>query len=99
MLIADYMTRSGSYQAFSRFGYNANPSPFMKMSFETTLAFLKDAVLGGDWDELTNPSARICVGGMGKVGTGGFDVFLPLSPEEEQEMAEDGDGDVIMEDE
>lgn len=94
-LIADYMTRNGEYQAFSRFGYGANPSPFLKMSFETTLAFLKNAVLAGDWDELTNPSARICVGGLGRVGTGGFDVFMPLDPGEGEDK--DNDGDVIME--
>ena len=35
----------------------------MKMSFETTVGFLKDAVLEGDVDELMGPSARIVVGG------------------------------------
>ncbi|KAK5124424.1 hypothetical protein LTR85_001641 [Meristemomyces frigidus] len=78
-LIADYMTRDGVYQAFSRMGYRGNTSPFMKMSFETTLAFLRDAVTEGDWDDLSNPSARIVTGRLGKVGTGGFDVFLPLA--------------------
>ncbi|KAK1069959.1 60S acidic ribosomal protein P1, partial [Friedmanniomyces endolithicus] len=62
MLIADYMTRGGGYQAFSRMGYRGNPSPFMKMSFETTVGFLRDAVLEGEWDDLTNPSARIVTG-------------------------------------
>ncbi|KAK4545068.1 hypothetical protein LTR36_003619 [Oleoguttula mirabilis] len=77
-LIADYMTRDGVYQAFSRMGYRGNTSPFMKMSFETTVAFLRDAVTEGDWDDLSNPSARIVTGRLGRVGTGGFDVFLPL---------------------
>lgn len=85
-LIADFMTRNGEYQAFSRFGYQGNTSPFMKMSFETTLAFLKDAVLEGDWDELTNPSARICVGALSKVGTGGFDVLMPVSSDESEDI-------------
>lgn len=90
-LIADYMTRDGVYQAFNRIGYRGNTSPFMKMSFETTLAFLRDAVSEGDFDDLTNPSARIVAGRVGKIGTGGFDVLMPL-----REV--DGDGDVEMED-
>ncbi|KAF2724049.1 beta and beta-prime subunits of DNA dependent RNA-polymerase [Polychaeton citri CBS 116435] len=77
-LIADYMTRDGAYQAFSRMGYRSNPSPFMKMSFETTVGFLKDAVQDGDLDDLKNPSARIVTGRLNNVGTGGFDVLMPL---------------------
>ncbi|KAK4498596.1 hypothetical protein PRZ48_011255 [Zasmidium cellare] len=97
-LIADYMTRDGVYQAFSRMGYRNNPSPFMKMSFETTLGFLRDAVLEGDFDDLKGPSARIVTGRVGGVGTGGFDVLMPLEEkvverggDEEEEGDEDGD--------
>ncbi|KAI7716778.1 beta and beta-prime subunits of DNA dependent RNA-polymerase [Hortaea werneckii] len=101
-LIADYMTRDGGYQAFSRMGYRGNASPFMKMSFETTVGFLRDAVTEGDWDDLTNPSARIVTGRLGKIGTGGFDVFLPVrngesGGETREVVEEDGDGDVEME--
>ncbi|PHH84698.1 hypothetical protein CDD83_1534 [Cordyceps sp. RAO-2017] len=80
-LIADYMTRNGSFTAFSRMGLKGNISPFTKMSFETTLAFLKDAVLDGDWDDLATPSGRLVIGRLGRVGTGGFDVLtqLPMS--------------------
>ncbi|KAK5168732.1 uncharacterized protein LTR77_006041 [Saxophila tyrrhenica] len=78
MLIADYMTRDGAYQAFSRMGYRGSTSPFMKMSFETTVGFLRDAVLEGEEEGLKGPSARIVVGGLGRMGTGGFDVFLPV---------------------
>lgn len=78
MLIADYMTRDGRYQAFSRMGYRGNVSPFMKMSFETTVGFLRDAVLEGDADDLGGPSARIVVGALGKMGTGGFDVYTQV---------------------
>lgn len=96
-LIADYMTRDGVYQAFSRMGYRGNPSPFMKMSFETTLGFLKDAVQEADVDELNGPSARIVAGRLGVMGTGGFDVFLPLDArnatarEDENEIDVDDD--------
>ncbi|KAJ6439154.1 DNA-directed RNA polymerase I subunit RPA1 [Purpureocillium lavendulum] len=77
-LIADYMTRNGGFTAFSRLGLQGNVSPFTKMSFETTLAFLKDAVLDGDWDELVTPSSRLVTGQLGKLGTGSFDLLTRL---------------------
>ncbi|KAK3109581.1 hypothetical protein LTR53_017016 [Teratosphaeriaceae sp. CCFEE 6253] len=99
MLIAEYMTRDGRYQAFSRMGYRGNPSPFMKMSFETTVSFLRDAVLEGDWDDLSNPSARIVVGGLAKVGTGGFDVMMPIGKSRgEVGVGGGGDEDIEVED-
>ena len=51
----------------------------MKMSYETTTGFVKDAVLEGDWDDLNNPSARIVTGKTSKVGTGAFDVLMPVA--------------------
>ena len=95
MLIADYMTRDGVYQAFSRNGYRNAVSPFMKMSFETTVGFLRDAVLNGDAENLKGPSAQIVVGGLGSMGTGGFDLFMPLE-EKEKDAEAVGGGDVEM---
>jgi DNA-directed RNA polymerase I subunit RPA1 len=77
-LIADVMTRGGGFTPFNRNGLKSSVSPFMKMSFETTLGFLKDAVLENDYDDLKNPSARIVMGKVGKVGTGAFDVLMPV---------------------
>ena len=77
-LIADVMTRGGGFTPFNRNGLKSSVSPFMKMSFETTLGFLKDAVLESDYDDLKNPSARIVMGKVGKVGTGAFDVLMPV---------------------
>ncbi|KAI1320068.1 beta and beta-prime subunits of DNA dependent RNA-polymerase [Xylariaceae sp. FL0255] len=74
-LIGDYMTRNGGFTPFNRNGLKGNVSPFTKMSFETTLSFLKDAVLDGDWDDLATPSGRIVMGRLGKIGTGAFDVL------------------------
>lgn len=74
-LIGDYMTRNGGFSPFNRMGLRGNVSPFTKMSFETTLAFLKDALLEGDWDDLSTPSSRLVMGRLGKVGTGAFDVL------------------------
>lgn len=78
-LIADTMTKGGGFTPFNRNGLKSNVSPFMKMSFETTVGFLRDAVLERDWDDLRNPSARIVVGRLGTVGTGAFDVLAPVN--------------------
>ena len=88
-LVADFMTRGGGYVAFNRHGIKGSVSPFMKMSFETTVGFLRDAVLEEDWDELKGPSARIVAGAMSKVGTGSFDVFVDVASKEQ----ENGNGD------
>ena len=48
---------------------------------ETTVAFLKDAVLDGDWDSLATPSSRLVVGKLGTVGTGSFDVLTKVPTE------------------
>jgi DNA-directed RNA polymerase I subunit RPA1 len=102
------MTKGGGFTPFNRIGMKGNPSPFMKMSFETTVGFLKDAVLERDWDELRNPSARIVVGRLGTVGTGSFDVMAPVLIQDplaeevmegvEQDVNADEDGDVEMDD-
>jgi DNA-directed RNA polymerase I subunit RPA1 len=53
-----------------------NTSPLLKMSFETTVNFLKDATMEGDFDDLTSPSSRIVLGKVNGVGTGSFDVMV-----------------------
>ncbi|OJJ50014.1 hypothetical protein ASPZODRAFT_128602 [Penicilliopsis zonata CBS 506.65] len=79
-LIGDVMTQSGGFRAFNRMGLvKDSSSPLAKMSFETTVGFLKDAVLERDFDNLKNPSARIVVGRVGNTGTGGFDVLAPVA--------------------
>jgi DNA-directed RNA polymerase I subunit RPA1 len=77
-LIADYMTRGGGFSPFNRNGLRGSVSPFMKMSFETTVGFLADAVSEGDWDDLSSPSSRIVIGRTSKVGTGAFDVLTQV---------------------
>lgn len=78
-LIADAMTQSGGYKAFSRNGViKESGSVLAKMSFETVMGFLKEAVLYGEGDPLLGPSARIVAGKRGGVGTGSFDVVVPV---------------------
>ncbi len=79
LLIGDAMTQSGGYKAFSRNGIvKESGSVLAKMSFETVMGFLKEAVLEGEGDNLMGPSARIVVGRRGGVGTGAFDVVVPV---------------------
>ena len=78
-LIGDMMTRSGGFTPFNRTGLKSCVSPFTKMSFETTVGFMREAALDGDWDDLTSPSSRIVVGKVGRVGTGAFDVLMPVA--------------------
>ena len=79
-LIGDVMTQSGDFRAFNRNGLvKDSSSPFSKMSFETTVGFLKDAVLERDFDDLNGPSSRIVAGQVGNMGTGSFDVLAPVA--------------------
>lgn len=78
-LIGDVMTQAGGYRAFNRMGIvKDNASPLMKMSFETTVRFLRDAVLERDWDNLAGPSGRIVTGRIGTIGTGAFDLLAAV---------------------
>ncbi|KAI0677397.1 beta and beta-prime subunits of DNA dependent RNA-polymerase [Trametes maxima] len=77
-LIADYMTFDGGYKPFNRKGISTNPSPFLKASYETTAAFLSDATLHGDFDDLTTPSGNIVMGRLSRTGTGAFDIVMPV---------------------
>jgi hypothetical protein len=95
-LIADTMTKGGGFSPFNRNGLmKENVSPFMKMSFETTVGFLRDAVLERDWDNLDNPSSRIVVGALNKVGTGAFDVLAPVRVRDPVRYGVKGNGDAM----
>ncbi|PWY66439.1 beta and beta-prime subunits of DNA dependent RNA-polymerase [Aspergillus heteromorphus CBS 117.55] len=79
-LIGDVMTQSGGFRPFNRNGLvKDGSSPLAKMSFETTVGYLKEAVIERDWDNLKSPSSRIVVGRTGTVGTGAFDVLAPVA--------------------
>lgn len=77
-LIADYMTFGGGYKPFNRIGLDANVSPFLKMSFESTCNFLTKAILEGDADRLETPSARLVMGRSVSGGTGSIDILTQL---------------------
>jgi DNA-directed RNA polymerase I subunit RPA1 len=74
-LIADFMTQNGTYRPFNRFGMKESDSPFQKMSFETTTAYLTESCLAQNFDNNTTPSASLILGQVPKVGTGTFDLL------------------------
>ncbi|KAK6050021.1 hypothetical protein COOONC_12474 [Cooperia oncophora] len=46
-LTADYMTFTGQIAPFNRGAMSASSSPLQKMTFETTMAFMKESLLHG----------------------------------------------------
>eukprot|EP00923_Selenidium_pygospionis_P019961 GHVN01034696.1.p3 GENE.GHVN01034696.1~~GHVN01034696.1.p3 ORF type:complete len:210 (-),score=21.17 GHVN01034696.1:61-690(-) len=74
-LIADAMTQSGKYVPFSRLGIANHPSPFLQMSFETSLKFLNDALIRGAHDDLRSPAASLVCGRPTLCGTGSAKVM------------------------
>jgi DNA-directed RNA polymerase I subunit RPA1 len=77
-LVADYMTFHGGFRPLNRAGIDSNPSPFQKISFETSIGFLINACLFGDKDFMSSPSSRIVMGRPVGCGTGSFDLLNPL---------------------
>lgn len=77
-LVADYLCFSGKYCGFNRAGIESCASPLQQMTYESTLVFLRDAALAGQWDSLQSPSARIVAGQIVKTGTGCVNVRVPL---------------------
>jgi DNA-directed RNA polymerase I subunit RPA1 len=73
-VIADYMTHDGGYKPFNRTGISSKSSPLLKASFETTVAFLSEATLHGDFDNLESPAAKIVLGKPSTTGSGSFDL-------------------------
>ena len=78
-LIADYMTFDGTCKPFNRIGLEAHSSPLQKMSFETTMHFLKTAAMCGAVDQLMSPSACLVAGRVVRGGTGSFELLQSLT--------------------
>ncbi|XP_074598393.1 RNA polymerase I subunit RpI1 [Brevipalpus obovatus] len=69
-LISDYMTFEGKIRGMNRMSMSGNSSPLQQMTFETTAAFLKTAVMLDLKDKLESPSARVFAGRPPRGGTG-----------------------------
>ncbi|CAG9861401.1 unnamed protein product [Phyllotreta striolata] len=71
-LVADYMTFNGSFEPLSRRGMESSASPLQQMSFESSIGFLRNAVIRGKQDFLDNPSSCLMLGKPCTTGTGAF---------------------------
>jgi DNA-directed RNA polymerase I subunit RPA1 len=73
-LISDFMTFNGDYRAFNRIGMEESSSPFLKMSYETTMKYLVSASMANETDNMSTPSSAIVMGQVPRVGTNMFDL-------------------------
>lgn len=80
-LIADYMTAHGGYRGFNRMCMNETPSAMQRMTFETSVKFLKESAVNNSVDMAKNPSAAIAMGQVYEGGTGGFQLLHTMAPE------------------
>lgn len=71
-LVADYMTYNGIFEPMSRKGMEASTSPLQQMSFESSLIFLKEAVLNSKMDNIKSASSCLMLGQPCRSGTGAF---------------------------
>lgn len=71
-LIADYMTYNGVFEPMSRKGMEASSSPLQQMSFESSLIFLREAVLNSKKDNIRSASSCLMLGQPCRSGTGSF---------------------------
>lgn len=65
-LIADYITYQGNYRSFNRVGMETSSSPFLKISFETSMNYLINSCLTKESDFGKNSSASIVLGQVRK---------------------------------
>ena len=61
-LICDFITYSGDYRAFNRIGMEESSSPFLKMSYETTMKYLISSSTTKETDWITSPSSALVLG-------------------------------------
>ncbi|MBS1890048.1 MAG: hypothetical protein JST59_02045 [Actinobacteria bacterium] len=77
-LIADYLTFPGVIKAMNRNWMQDHVSPFLKMSFETSVNFLTMAACHREVDTCRTPSSQIVLGQPPTIGTGVFDLLMDM---------------------
>jgi DNA-directed RNA polymerase I subunit RPA1 len=73
------MTFQGEYRSFNRMGMELVSSPFLKVSFETSMNYLTQSCFTKESDFNHSSSSRIVLGLPPKVGTGMFDLKQDLT--------------------
>ncbi|CAK1579973.1 unnamed protein product [Parnassius mnemosyne] len=79
-LVADYMTYNGIFEPMSRKGMESSTSPLQQMSFESSLIFLKEAVLNSKKDNIRSASSCLMLGQPCRSGTGAFSLQHNSAP-------------------
>jgi DNA-directed RNA polymerase I subunit RPA1 len=74
-LLGDFITYNGDYRAFNRIGMEESTSPFLKMSYETTMKYLIQSSIGKETDWMESPASALVLGQVPSVGTGSFDLI------------------------
>ena len=75
-LIGDYVTFGGMIKAMNRNWMNVNPSPFLRMTFETSVKYISEAALRCEVDTCKTPSSSIILGQCPKIGTGLHELLM-----------------------
>jgi DNA-directed RNA polymerase I subunit RPA1 len=74
-LIGDFITYNGEYRAFNRIGMEESNSPFLKMSYETTMKYLIQSSVTNDTDWMKSPSSALVLGQAPNIGSNVFDLI------------------------
>jgi len=74
-LIADYMTRLGSYRGFNRKGFGEEDG-FQEITYETAINYIIISSLSNKVDKLTTVSSRLSLGMLPNIGTGCFGITI-----------------------
>lgn len=82
-LVADYMTRDGTFKAFSRHSFTMDDCFVQKMSFESCFLNLKNSAIFGQRKEVESPSSCLLTGSLLRNGTGCFELLYDLRHFEE----------------
>ena len=75
-LIGDYITFGGNIKAMNRNWMAYSASPFLRMSYETSVKFITGAALHCEVDNCKSPSSRIILGQNPNLGTGICDLLM-----------------------
>jgi DNA-directed RNA polymerase I subunit RPA1 len=61
-LLGDFVTYNGDYRAFNRIGMEESTSPFLKMSYETTMKYLIQSSIAKETDWMNSPASALVLG-------------------------------------
>jgi DNA-directed RNA polymerase I subunit RPA1 len=78
-LIADFMTRVGTFKPFNRNSFTMDDSFIQKMSFESCFTYLKNSAIFHQSERIENPSACLLAGKNLVSGTGSFELLYDMN--------------------